>query len=172
MLNFSPTYEMSLFLCQITGSILITHGSNRWEEILEGQFKSYGFPIYYYQKLTNFLDDFDFIVSQNNEFIYNKRNKKSLVKVRELFSQINNSVINDPEVKNKKFLKNFKSSLLKNYKKYNEEIIREEALAYNCKFKFLIPYNGIASNKVQRLIVQNTIREYPMNVPIAIFIEI
>ncbi len=171
MLNFSPTYEMSLFLCQITGSILITHGSNRWEEILEGQYKSYGFPIYYYQKLTNFLDNFNFMVSQNNEFIYDNRNKKSLVKVRELFSQINNSVINDQEVKNKKFLKNFKSSFIKNYKKYNEEIIKKEALKYSCKFKFLIPYNGIVSKKVQRLIVQNTIGEYSMNVPIAIFIE-
>ncbi|MDN5107220.1 hypothetical protein PJV93_00295 [Aliarcobacter butzleri] len=110
-------------------------------------------------------------ISVNNEFIYDNRNKKSLVKVRELFSQINNSVINGPEVKNKKFLKNFKSSFLKNYKKYNEEIIREEALVYNCKFKFLIPYNGISSNKVQRLIVQNTIGKYPMNIPIAIFIE-
>lgn len=41
----------------------------------------------------------------------------------------------------------------------------------SCKFKFLIPYNGILSTNVQRLIAQNTIGEYPMNLPIAIYIE-
>lgn len=38
-----------------------------------------------------------------NEFIYKNRNKKSLVKLREFFSQINNSVMNDPEIKIKSF---------------------------------------------------------------------
>jgi len=172
MLNFSPTFEMAMFICQLTGAILITHGNRRWKDIQEAQFKNYGFPTYSYQKLTNFINNYNFVISQNTDFIRENRNNKSLICLRELFSEINNYISNDSRATNKKFTKNFKSRFIKNNNKYIHEFKEKEQTMYNCKFEFLIPNNGIVNKKVQRLIIQNTSEQYSMNVPIAIFISI
>jgi len=40
--NISPILEVSLFLCQITKSILLTDSTMRWGEILKAQNREYG----------------------------------------------------------------------------------------------------------------------------------
>lgn len=172
LLNLSPILEMSLFICQVTGSILITHSNVRWEEIKEAQFKNYGMPIYNHQKLTNFINNFDFTISQNTEFIYKNRNKKSLIRLRALLSEVNDFILSDSQGTNKNFIKNFKSKFLKNNRKYIQELKVEDEGKNHCNFEFLIPYNGIINKKVQRLIAQNTCEQYEMNVPMAIFLSI
>jgi len=171
-INFVPTFEMSMFISQLTGSIPITNSRIRWKEFSDHQHKELGIPSYNHQQLTNFLQTFNFRMSQDVGFVYENRGNKTIKRIRELFLELNNN-ISSPN-SNKKFIKNFKSKFIANNKKQLEEFKDKDKdqYMYEAKLLFLIPNKGIVNNKVRRLLIQNTSDKCSMDVPIAIFISI
>jgi hypothetical protein len=169
ILNFIPTFEISLFLCQITGSILVTNSIVRWKEILEFQYKEFGIATYNFTQFTKFISTFDFTLSLDNDFTYAKQNEQSLLKIREIFEDFYELVLNNESNSNKQ-IQNLKSKFKKNYPKYQKDIARKYML--NATLNFLIPNGGIVNNNVQRLLAYNGNENYLMNLPAAIFISI
>ena len=173
MMSLTPTVEMALFICQVTGSILFTHSKTRWDEVKRMQAKELGIVTYNHQKLTSFINSFSFKMTQNIMKAFNNRDNKNFLRLRELLLNVKNSIENNPPCEDKRFLKSFKSSLKKCYNKLDKNWEEEKDLfTYDFKFELLVPYKGIENQKVQRLILQNLGRQYDKSVPIAIFISV
>ena len=173
MMSLTPTVEMALFICQVTGSILFTHSKTRWDEVKKMQAKELGIVTYNHQKLTRFINSFSFKMTQDIMIAFNNRDNKNFFRLRKLLLNVKKSIENDSTGEDKRFLKVFKSSLKKCCNKLDKHWEEEKDLfSYDFKFELLVPYKGIENQKVQRLILQNLGRQYDKSVPIAIFISV
>jgi len=169
-MHFLPIPEISLLLCQITGALLITDSHTRWEEIKRFQVKELGLTTYKYTTLTKIINTYNFMFNQNAEQIFENRDQKSLINIRNVYQDFYNLIFLE-ESRSKKKIKNLKSRFKKEYVNYlnNKKTVNQN----ECKIKleFLIPNNGFVSTNVQRLLIQNGCNNNLKNLPIAIFIK-
>lgn len=172
ILSHNPTLEMSLFICQITGSVFLTHSKTRWNEIKSVQQKTLGMPIYNHEKITKFINSFDFKIYQDSELILKNKKIKNIQKMRDTFFKIYKAVEDDPIGRDNKSMKKIKSCLKKSHAVIEKEFEKDnDPNSYYCKLDFLIPNNGFESTEVKRLILQNLGEQYNNNLSIAIFIS-
>ncbi len=170
LMSFSPTLEISFFLSQITGAILVTDSYTRWEEIKKHQMKELSLTTYRYLTLTKLINTYNFTFHQNTEFTLHDKDTINLKNIRKLFHEIYSLVyFNTTESKNT--IKNLKSKFKKEHLKYLSNLKKTNFGDYKCSFHLLIPNGGFLSRDVQRLLIQSGSDTHLMNVPMAIFIS-
>ncbi len=162
-----PNFEISLFICQITESILLTDNYIRWQEISEFQANSDSNK---WGNIISTVYNFDFMLNRNQFFVYNqiKSDKKDITKA--LFKNIylhTKNLIEDFNINS--LDEEIKVNLLKISNRNNN--IDYEKYYFCCKFKFFIPNNGIHHNNVNRLLIATGNEKYIKNIPLAIFME-
>jgi len=163
-----PNFEMSLFIAQITGSLLLTDSDYRWNEIINSKLKQSN-PIYYWNELIKFINSLDFRINPNPKQNFELRTDSNFGEIRKVFRCIYSATQNNKDISNiyfeqlkKEFMAGFETS----QKRANEE--KDFFLG---KFKFAIPESGFVHNNVQRLLLKSGSKNYLNCVPMAIFVE-
>lgn len=170
--NMSPNFEMSLFISQITGSILLTDNTFRWKEITNSQYKESGMIIYNWESLSTCINNTSYILWANPETTFNLRSSGKLVQMRKVFAKIV-SLIQEKEKPSEDdtSIKNLTNEYTKAHNIAAKEFSKENKDSFTCKFNCIIPKGGIVHNNVQRILLTSGSDNYLKSVPMAIFIE-
>lgn len=167
MLNMSPNFEISLFLSQITRSILVTDNSFRWEEIKKSQNKEYGLVVSNWTDIINHINNLAHPLNTNTEATLKLRKFGKFHELREILRNIKITSSTKPTRSKKKRLKKEYDKALK---KATLNTISPET-QINGKFTCIIPVGGITHNNVQRMLLSTGNDNYMSNVPMAIYVE-
>lgn len=164
--NLVPNFEISLFLSQITRSILITDNSFRWEEIKQAQKTEYGLPISHWSDIISHISELIHPLNTDINATLKLNRLGKYKDLKEVLKIIKSSSQTKPTRAKKKLLKH---EYVKALKKASRNVISPET-RINGKFTYLIPVGGITHNNVQRMLISSGNNNYMSNVPMAIYI--
>lgn len=172
MTNLSPNFEIALFLCQTTGSILLTDNHYRWDEVLQAQYREKGFAVYSWNNLFSIINEFEYSLNRNPEITFQLRATGKLGKIRKALKDVYQAIRNDSDPEKIDFLT---ESLKKQYEEaYNtaeREFDNNDQNTFKGKMHFLVPQGGIVHNNVQRMLVTCGNEHHLKSVPMAILVK-
>lgn len=172
MTSLAPNFEMSLFIAQATGSIILTDSVARWEEFKDAQYKENGLVSHPWSGLSNYLNGLKYIYSADIQENLNHRIQsdfESLRKVfREIFSIVLNSPINMDTNLFERLKADFKNRLENAIRNY--DVNKQDTLGV--KMNFLMPKGGFVDNNVQRLLLKSGSERHLSSAPMVIFVEL
>lgn len=171
MIHLAPNFEISLFLSQITGSILLTHSDSRWKEITDSQYKENSISTYAWQGLTDYIDNLQHSVNLNCEATFDLRNSGKLGRIRKILKKIYFLIQEENSITNSHLIKKLINEYSDAYQLDMKEIKFDKQYEAKSKFQFLIPRGGIVHNNVQRLLISSSNQTYLKNLPMAMFVE-
>jgi hypothetical protein len=166
--NMSPNFEMSLFIAQATGALLITDNRTRWEEITRAQNRTNGVINYPWNDLTNFIKGKEQVLSADERENFALRRSGKLQGLRSAMRHIYNAVtttaLNAGTVDRLK--QRFEMACSGNFTKTGET-----ENSFKASFECLIPEGGIVHNNVQRLLLSSEVQHHTNSVPMAILVS-
>lgn len=172
LFNMNPNFEISLFLCQITGSIFLTDSDTRWEEIEHSLKQKNGKIISDWDDLTDYMNEIEYILNSNPETVFNLRQSGMLREFRKAMRELYSFIQDKKEPDEIKYpIKRFKKEFIEIQKTTKKETLGKLKQNTNFKFSYSIPKDGIANTNVQRLLLLHNNGGYLENVPMAIFVE-
>lgn len=172
-LNLTPNFEISLFLAQLTGSIILTDSTFRWNEITTSQHKEAGMSIYNWDELTSCMNNFTYILNVNVESTFDLRSSGKLVKIRNVLKKIYSTIQHESQTsENKVLMEKLKKEYTEAHKIAMKELSEVSQDNYKFKFNYIIPKGGIVHNNVQRILLTSGSDKHLKNVPMAIFVEL
>tara|TARA_B100000780_G_C21122099_1_gene454605 strand:+ start:31 stop:699 length:669 start_codon:yes stop_codon:yes gene_type:complete len=172
MTNLSPNFEIALFLCQATGSILLTDNHYRWDEILQAQHKESGITTYEWQDLSKLMDELEYSLNGNIEKTLQHRVSGKLGEIRKVTKEVYLTIRgnNDPDK-----ISSLTEALKKQYELAHNAAERafdkDDQNTFKAKLSHLIPKGGIVHNNVQRMLLTCGNDNHMRNVPMAILVE-
>jgi len=171
-INLLPNFEISLFLCQATGSFLLTDSHYRWEEIKMAQHKENGIVVYNWNNLTNCINDLEYTLDGSPEITFQLRKSGKLGKFRKSIKEIY-AAIQDNEERTKIdcLIERLNKQFIEGHEVAKKELGDTGEDMFNGKFHCLIPKGGIVHNNVQRMLLSCGNDNHLNNVPMAIFVE-
>ena len=165
-----PNFEMSLFLAQITGAVLLTDTSHRWNEILNTQSGEDSMHTYSWSKLSKHINELKYVFNVNivETFELKESGKLDIFRatMRKVYSTIQEN--NEPS---DELVEEVKNQVIQTHYAASKEIRRDSRFAFPGKLNYLIPKGGIAHNNVQRLLLSSGQENYLSSAPMAIFAE-
>ena len=167
MYNLSPIFEVSLFLSQITKSILLTDSTIRWREILKAQHREYGMVMSDWSDITKYINSLEYPLDSNKELTFKLRESIEFKNLRASFHKIYIASQSEMKKSEKVLYKEYEKVYHVAMKKMNPN--RQKNL-YS-KFKCIIPRGGITLDNVQRMLLSHGYENYLDNVPMAIFVK-
>lgn len=171
MTSLAPNFEMSLFIAQATGSIILTDSETRWEELKVAQFKEGGVVSYPWSALGNYFSNLQFVFSADPKKNIHHRINGEFGNFRKVFSEVYSTVKNGQNVPDANLVEKFKAD----FKGGLETAVRgydtNEQFTFKGKMNFLMPKGGFVDNNVQRLLLQSGSEKHVSNVPMAIFVK-
>ena len=172
MTNLSPNFEITLFLCQITGSILLTDNHYRWDEVLQAQHREKGITIYNWSDLSSVIDGFEYSLNGNIEVTFQLRASGKLGEIRNAIKEVYQAILhnNDPR-KITPLIEVLKKQYEVAHSVAEREFDKEDENTFKGKMHCLIPKGGIVHNNVQRMLVTSGNDNHLQSVPIAILVE-
>ncbi len=172
MTNLSPNFEMALFLCQATGSLLLTDNHYRWDEILQAQHREGGIITYEWQALSELADRLEYSLSRNLEVTFQKRASGELGEVRKATRDMYLTIRDnkDPD-KTSSLTEVLKKQYELAYKAAEREFDEADQNTFKVKLSHLIPKGGIVHNNVQRMLLSCGNDNHMKSVPMAILME-
>ncbi len=166
--NMSPNYEISLYLSQLTGSILVTDSYSRWNEIKQSQYREHGLISYSLSIISQCIESCDFKFIFDSEYILNARDSSEYNELRRTLNNVYISVLSKHSVTIlTKHLEDFK----KIYKLISDKPLPKYDNYINSNWKCIIPDGGISDLNIQRMIIESGSENHFKTLPIAIFIE-
>lgn len=171
IMNLAPNFEMSLYIAQMTGSILLTDSPFRWLEINDAQYATEGVISYPYEELSNSINNLDLMLADNLDSIYRNRIGSSYNEIRKSIKNIFNAINNNDKVPVTSILDKLKHGLLNSREIFRQKENNERRSSDIVKMNCLIPQGGFIDNNVQRLLLTSGSENHLSNVPIAIFAE-
>lgn len=172
MTNLSPNFEIALFLCQATGSFLLTDNHYRWDEIVQAQHREKGIVTYNWNDLVSMINSFEYKLKGSPEAAFKLRKSGKLGTIRraikEVYSAIQDS--DDPKKINLS-IENLKNQYEAAYKASEKELDETDSNIFKGRFQCLIPQGGIVHNNVQRMLLTCGNDNHMRNVPMAILVE-
>lgn len=171
MVSLAPNFEMSLFIAQATGAIILTDSETRWEEFKLAQFKRNGTVSHPWSTLSDYIKDFKFTFSAEPKKNFNYRINGWFGGVRKVIREIYSNVQKCQSTPDKGLLErlkvDFKSKLESALKSYD----KNDQNTFQVKMEFLMPKGGFVDNNVQRLLLKSGSEKHLHCSPMAIFIE-
>lgn len=163
--NMAPNYEMSLFIAQSTGSVIVTDSETRWNEFQQAQYREQGVALYPWQKLSSTFSDAKLYVEPDD--IYSNYSSAEFIAIRRSLNEVNSIVREGSEGvgridRVKRQLTDYFSKIL---------AAPEDKQVHLAKIQTLMPKGGIVDRNVQRLLVKSSCEQYLHSVPIVMFVE-
>jgi len=171
MFSMAPNFEMSLFIAQVTGSIILTDSQTRWEEINNAQFKDGGIVSYPWSDLSALINNLELVFSANPVTSFRQRMDGNFGSIRKTLREIYSSVRNNELVPDSSLIERLKKDLLVSHEVTLKDHDIQEQYAFTGKMRCLMPKGGFVHNNVQRLLLKSGSEKHLSNVPMAIFIE-
>ncbi|MGE4266335.1 MAG: DUF4238 domain-containing protein [Deferribacterales bacterium] len=163
--SFIPNYEMSLFIAQVTGSVIITDSPSRWQELQNAAHRELGVASHPWESLCKafntipLYDDLDMIL--NNKY------KKEFMELRKILGLINTTVKSGNT--NKENTNNLTNMLIERLKQICESNTQNDGIKkYSTKVTASMPLGGFADNHVQRLLLKSN-SQYHLNSVSSVF---
>ncbi len=173
-MSLVPNFEITLFLCQATGALLLTDSHYRWAEIEQAQNKDNGIVIYNWNDLVALINSFEYSLNGNYQITFQLRKSGKLGEIRKAIKEIYMTIRNDNDPRKIDLLiETLKEQYEVAYKTAEREIKKEKENENNFqgKFRCLIPQGGIVHNNVQRMLLTCGNDNHMKNVPMAILVE-
>lgn len=171
MMNLAPNFEMSLFIAQATGSILLTDSRYRWEEIKKAQHKEERAVSCPWDDLSTLINNLEYVVIANPEFSFRQRFEGNFVNIRKALKEIFLAVRNYEGEPDTKLFERLKKDFLTGNEKSMEGEDNLGQYSFNGKINCLIPKGGFVHNNVQRLLLTSGSESHLNHVPMAIFVK-
>lgn len=166
-MSLAPNFEMSLFLCQATGSLLVTDNNFRWSEIIKAQSLADGSIVTKWDGIGAMIGSLAYGFNRNPHIPFQRREKGKLQALRAALKAIFLSIRNcggapEPEA----LMKQFKAA----YEAAGREV-ESDGNDFKARFRCLIPEAGIVDNNVQRMLLTVGSETHLKSVPMAILVE-
>lgn len=169
--HLAPNYEMSLYLAQVTGSIIITDSETRWEELNAN--KMAGEPSHN-KFISGIVEAFSGLeIPLNSDLEYNfissvKGMQGNFRKtLREVASLLKSGSYNLSE----QFVDRIVRDLKNGIDSKNGPIAANTNYSYSLKMHPLLIEGGIIEKNVQRLLIQSGSECHLRSAPLALFLE-
>tara|TARA_B100000446_G_C10551526_1_gene340576 strand:- start:443 stop:1555 length:1113 start_codon:yes stop_codon:yes gene_type:complete len=151
MSSIAPNYEMSLFIAQVTGSVIVTDSETRWTEFEATQHREQGVANHPWSSLYGTLDsmplDYDAID------LWKKSSKREYTNTREFMKAADRLVVNeDTSVNQIDRLVKFSTEVTENLNNLPSEDM--------APFQVLSPLGGFYDTNVQRLLLKSSCEHY------------
>jgi uncharacterized protein YchJ len=145
--SMMPNYEMSLFVAQVTGSVIVTDSESRWTELQAAQHRKMGFVSYpwnaVYGKIGRIPMDYRMLESYT-------KTQHHFTTARAVLKHADGLVLagkNDPEQ-----LESLTESVTRLNRRLGQIDSDETAAFVNADCRILAPDGGIYDSKIQRLL--------------------
>lgn len=166
--SMSPNFEMSLYIAQATGSLIVTDSQTRWEEIMHAQNRRDGVVNYPWNDLTDFIKGKELPLSADERENFALRQSGKLRDVRNSLKKIYNAVTTNPSDSNAVDLlrDEFERACSATSTK-----VDETQSSFKATFECVIPEGGVIHNNVQRLLLSSGVENHTDSVPMAVLIN-
>ncbi len=164
-----PNLEMSLFLAQVTGSVIVTDSGFRWRQLEKLQDRDCDVSLNPWEKVSNLINQLEFVSHIHPEIANTYRVKRTFIKIRKDIREILYEVYKNKDLVGEDFINSLIKRFSINYKKILKIVNAKEN--YKTKMKFLIPKGGFVNNNVQRLLIKSGVEDYLSFVFISILID-
>ncbi len=171
MMSMVPNFEISFFIAQVTGSILLTDSPYRWKEIKNAQYKEAGVVSYPWDDLSTLINNLEYVVNSNPELSFRQRFDGNSGNIRKALREIVSAVRNNEGEPDANLIERLKKDILTGHEKSKEDENNLDQYSFNGKINCLIPKGGFVHNNVQRLLLTSGSGSHLDYVPMAIFVE-
>ena len=172
MMSMAPNFEISFFIAQITGAILLTDSPYRWSEIRSARNQAIEAANNRWEDLTNLVNKLDFYANANPETSFRLRSEDKFRDIRKALGELVSAVKNDENEPDSRLVERLTNDILIAHEKYsNQNENCQEEHGFIGKISCLIPDGGFAHNNVQRLLLTSGSTIHLNQVPMAIFVE-
>jgi hypothetical protein len=169
MTNMTPNFEMSLYIAQATGSLIVTDSHYRWDEITAAQNRTNGLTAYDWNDLTNVVKSQPQMLDWDGRNAFALRQSGKLHGLRNTIGNIYSAVLTNDNPDS------ITIDCLKGEFKTACEAVSGEKVegdnTFTVNFNCLIPKGGIVHTNVHRLLLSSGVENYTNNVPMAILVE-
>jgi uncharacterized protein YchJ len=173
MMNMSPNFELTMYLAQVTGSLVLTDSDFRWTEITQPQNlrqNSAGHP---WKELTDLIEQFEYLMFVNAvnalEFRYAGKFSRLRKVFRDLFNEIKTE--SDPS-KIQSSVQRLKQQLNDAFEVTKKEASNDQHEILSSKMQCFAPYGGLVNNNVQRMLLTSGSSAHLDCVPAVIYMEV
>ena len=171
MISLAPNFEMSLFIAQITGSVILTDSETRWEE-LKGELSQDDHDADSWRSdFIDLLRSFDFVYSTNIEDSFRGRISGNFDATRKSLRDLLQMVKQDENSFNAEKVRRIRAELISAHQDTVNGLNISDPYTFNGKMNFLFPKGGIVNKNVLRLLLKSGSEHHAKSVPIAIFAE-
>lgn len=149
--RMGPNYEMALFVAQVTGSVLVTDSSSRWQELVSAQHREQGIVSYPWKRALTQLDtipiDYQFLETY-------QKSQHHFAMTRNLMKAVDRMVLgNDRDAAKLTQLAGQATELIDQLGQAAKPIVTNS-------LKILSPDGGFYDTNVQRLLARSSCQIY------------
>lgn len=170
--HLTPNLEMSLYLAQATGSVIVTDSPHRWRELQEVAWYERGRPPHALPKLRAAIEDAVHLHIGDQATLCQVHRSGASEAYRSLMRDVVRYLSTAERAAPKP---NWESQLPRRFATAHaalqKELMRTSAAALPAKVLCIMPSGGIRDNTVNRLLLMSSIDNYSERVPMAFFVE-
>ncbi len=167
--NMAPNYEMSLFLAQATGSIILTSSQTRWEEI---QHAAKGVDKWWCNELCDLINDFHYPLTTNTNMIIGMRGSSYSGSFKKALRDIGSRIRFNNAPSDKRGVENMAAALSSGLSAIHKKFHSSDVFILDGKLRFQAPSDGFVDNNVQRLLLKSGSSHHLGAASIAILLEL
>ena len=167
-LSMTPNYEMSLFIAQATGSILVTSSQTRWGEIQQAAKNG---DRRWCDEVCSSISDFDYTFGTDLDEIIRLRVDSHSGAFRKALRDLNSRIRNRQEASHNHDDEKLTTALSSGLSGIHAQLRSGDGLILNGKMRFQAPLDGFVDNNVQRLLLKSGSTHHLANVSLAVFLE-
>lgn len=164
-----PNLEMTLFLAQVTGSVVVTDSDFRWRELENLRNQEFEASSHSWENVTNYINQFEFVSHIHPEQAHGFRGERHFMKIRNDIREILSEICKNKEVVDEIHINSLLRRFSSNYRKILKPV--NDNHNYKTKMNLLIPRGGFVNNNVQRLLIKSGAEDYLNSVFISILIN-
>lgn len=151
MNRMEPNYEMSLFIAQVTGSVVITDSGSRWNQLMSAQHRAQGMVTYPWSSVLSCFNkipiDIDFLYSIN-------KSQGKFANVRDLLKMADRMIkANEINAYQLSLAKKMIDNLMNRLAEHSDSITSKS-------LKISSPEGGFYDANVQRLLISSSCLKY------------
>lgn len=154
-IRFLPNYEMSLFLAQVTGSVLVTDSKTRWLEVQGAQHRNQGVVNYPWRR---FSEQMTHAPIDHEMSIHFQKSGGHFSAARDLLKSADKMVLEGDRDAARAL------SLADRARNYASLLARPDNAISTNSLKILSPDGGFYDNTVQRLLARSSCAKYDQSV--------
>jgi hypothetical protein len=171
MTSLAPNFEMSLFVAQVTGSLILTDSPTRWSEFSGAQNHLGESVQNIFAGLSSIITQDDYRFCANPEASFHHCFDSDFCSLRNIFREIYLYIRHQNDTPESMLIGRLNKNLQDAKARILKKQLAQEDFCFNVKMNCLIPSGGFSHNNVQRLLLKSGSEKHLSNVPMAIFLE-